>query len=93
MLFKLINAGATFKYAIICTFGHMLNTMITIYLDDMTIISKRPKKHLKELKEVLQRCQEYGVSLNPKNSRFYVTEGELLGHIVSKEGIELTQKE
>jgi len=29
----------------------------------------------------------YGISLNPKKFLFVVSEGKLLGHIVSKEGI------
>jgi len=29
----------------------------------------------------------YGISLNPKKSIFAVTEGKLMGHILSKEGI------
>jgi hypothetical protein len=31
--------------------------------------------------------QKYGISLNPKKIIFGVTEGKLLGHIISKEGI------
>lgn len=69
------------------TFGHLLNKTITIYLDDMTVFFQRRKKHLKDLREVLQRCRDHGVSLNPKKSILCVTEGKLLGHLVSKEGI------
>jgi len=34
-------------------------------------------------------CRDRGILLNPKKSIFGVTEGKLLGHIVSKEGIKI----
>jgi hypothetical protein len=37
----------------------------------------------------LDRCREFGISLNPAKSVFGVTEGKLLGHIISKEGVKL----
>ena len=33
--------------------------------------------------------QRYGISLNPKKSRFTLKEGKLLGHIVSAEGVKI----
>lgn len=89
MPFGLVNVGATFQSVMNSTFGHLLNKPITIYLDDMTLFLRRQKMHLKELREVLQKYREHGVSLNPKKSIFCVTEGKLLGHIVSKQGIRI----
>lgn len=50
----------------------------------MTVFSKKRKDHIRDLEEVLQRCKEHGISLNPKKFVFCVTEGRLLGHIVSQ---------
>jgi hypothetical protein len=36
----------------------------------------------------LDRCREFGISLKPAKSVFGVTEGKLLGHIISK-GVKL----
>ena len=44
---------------------------------------------MEDLRKVLQRCREHGISLNPKKSIFRVTEGKLLGHLVSQEGIRI----
>ncbi|XP_059067483.1 uncharacterized protein LOC131858300 [Cryptomeria japonica] len=63
--------------------------IIAAYLDDLIVFSKERKNHLKYLKAVLQRCREHSISLNPKKSVFCVTEGKLLGHIVSKEGVKI----
>ena len=71
------------------TFADMKDRIIVIYLDDLTMFSKKRKYHMKYLRRVLQRCREHGISLNPKKSIFCVTEGKLLGHIVSQEGIKI----
>lgn len=60
-----------------------------IYLDDLTVYSKRRKHHLRDLEKVLGRCRQYGISLNPKKYVFFVEEGKLLGHIISKGGIKI----
>lgn len=87
MPFGLINAGATFQCAMDISFGDLWKKIIVIYLDDLTMFSKKRTYHLQDLERVLQRCKEHGISLNSKKSIFVVTEGKLLGHIVSKEGI------
>lgn len=71
------------------SFGHLKDKIIVVYLDDLTVLSKRRKHHLQDLRQVLQRCREHGASLNPKKTMFGVTEGKLLGHIVSKEGVKI----
>ena len=66
-----------------------------VYLDDVSIYSKKWHEHLSTLKQVFECCTRYEISLNPKKSIFVVTEGKLLGFIVSKEGmiIDLEQTE
>ena len=34
-------------------------------------------------------CRKFGISLNPKKSQFALSEGKLLGHIVSAEGVKI----
>lgn len=89
MPFGLINAGATFQRAMDSSFRDFRDRIIVIYLDDLIVFSKERKNHLKDLRAVLQHCRDHGISLNPKKSVFYVTEGKLLGHIVLKEGIKI----
>lgn len=89
MPFSLINVGATFQCAMDLSFGDLRNKIIVVYLDDLTIFSKKREEHAYHLECVLQRCRQQGISLNPKKSIFGVIEGKLLGHIVSKEGIHI----
>ena len=62
---------------------------MVIYQDDLTTYSKEVKDHYRHLKKIFVKALEYGVSLNPKKCVFVVTEGKLLGHIVSKDGIRI----
>ena len=41
------------------------------------------------LKNVFLKCRKFGISLNPKKSHFVMLEGKLIGHIISKDGINI----
>jgi len=71
------------------TFTDERDKFVVIYLDDIIVFSKSESAHLKRLMTVFTKCSKFGVSLNPKKSHFAMKEGKLLGHIVSKEGIQI----
>ena len=85
----LINVGATIRHAMNLNFGDLKDRIIVIYLDDLTVFSKKRKDHIRDLERVSQRCKDHGISLNPKKLVFCVIEGKLLGHIVSQEGMKI----
>jgi hypothetical protein len=87
MPFGLINAGATFQREMDIVFRGLINKSVVVYLDDVTIFSKNRNDHLHHLRHIFYCCRRYGISLNPKKLFFFVTEGKLLGFIVSKHGI------
>eukprot|EP00253_Pinus_taeda_P024756 PITA_24756 len=89
MPFGLINAGATFQRAMDIEFKGLAKKSIVIYLDDITVYSKKRSDHLKDLKQIFQRCLRYGISLNPKKFFFALSEGKLLGFIVPKPRIHI----
>jgi ribonuclease HI len=89
MPFGLSNVEATFQRAMDYAFRGLIGKLIEIYQDDLTVFSKDGKTHINHLRQVLDRCREFGISLNPAKSVFGVTEGKLLGHIISKEGVKL----
>ncbi|XP_057863203.1 uncharacterized protein LOC131071404 [Cryptomeria japonica] len=89
MPFGLINAGATFQRAMDIAFQDLIGKCIIIYMDDITIFSRKREDHIEDLRKVFQRCRKYGISLNPKKCIFGVTEGKLLGHIISEKGISI----
>ena len=87
MPFGLKNAGATFERAMDMAFANQKDVFLVVYLDDLTVFSKSDEEHLYHLKVVFQKCRKYGISLNPKKSLFAMSEGKLLGHIISKDDI------
>ena len=89
MPFGLINARATFQRAMDIAFHGLIGRSVVVYLNDVTIFSKKREEHAFHLKQIFERCPKYGISLNPKKCVFTVIEGKLLGHVVSKKGISI----
>jgi hypothetical protein len=56
-----------------------------IHLDDFMVYNDK-ESHLQKLRLCLQKCREYGNSLNLDKCAFMVFLGIILGFIISKEG-------
>ena len=52
MPFGLINAGATFQRAMDIAFHSLIGCSVVIYLDDITIFSKRREEHTFHLRHI-----------------------------------------
>lgn len=89
MQFGLVNVGVTFQRAMDITFRGLIRDNIVVYLDDMTVFSRKQSDHICHLKKIFDQCRNYGISLNPKKSVFVVSEKNLLGHIIAKSGIKV----
>ena len=62
-----------------------------IFLDDFSIYGSSFEDCLKNLERVLQRCQDKNLALNWEKCHFMVTEGIVLGHKISVDGLEVDQ--
>jgi hypothetical protein len=82
MPFGLSNAGANFKRDMQIDFDDLIDKIIQVYLDDLTVYSKNQLNQFGNLKKVLMQCKKFGISLNPSKSIFGITKGNLLGHII-----------
>jgi hypothetical protein len=89
ILFGLMNSGENFQRAMDIAFGDEKDKFIVIYLYDITIYLVSNDEHLKHLRRSFQKCRKFDISLNPKKSNFGMEEGNLLGHIISNEGIKI----
>jgi hypothetical protein len=89
MRFGLINATSTFQCSMAIALKGLLGKSIVVYFNDLTIFSKERGSHFEYLRQVLIRCRHFFISLNPNKTIFSVTEGNLLGHIVSQEGVKV----
>ncbi|MCO5597558.1 hypothetical protein L7F22_051636 [Adiantum nelumboides] len=90
MPFGLCNAPATFQRAMMTIFSEYLQKFMAIFVDNFTVYSSK-EKHLEYLRLMFEKCREKRVCLNPYKCLFGAFRGILLGHVVSKDGIEMAQ--
>jgi hypothetical protein len=88
MYFGLCNSPATFQTMINEIFSDMVDIMV-IYIDDLMIYTKTNniQEHERLVKKVLKHLEEHNLFTKPEKGTFGVKEVELLGMIVSREGI------
>nr|GEU63728.1 reverse transcriptase domain-containing protein [Tanacetum cinerariifolium] len=59
-----------------------------VFMDDFSVFGNSFENCLSRLDKMLQRCEDTNLSLNWEKSHFMVKEGIVLGHKISKNGIE-----
>ena len=59
------------------------------YLDDCITFSRTPEQHVSRLREVFQRFHNANLKINPAKCSFFQTKVQFLGHIVSKDGLQV----
>jgi hypothetical protein len=57
-------------------------------VDDMVVKTKRSGKLMDDLNETFGNLRRYRMKLNPEKCTFGVSAGQLLGYIISQQGIE-----
>jgi hypothetical protein len=87
--FGLCNAPATFQRCMMSIFSDMVGKFMEVFMDDFSVFGSSFDTCLHNLSLVLQRCEETNLILSWEKSHFMVQEGIVLGHIVSKRGIEV----
>ncbi|RVW24923.1 Uncharacterized protein K02A2.6 [Vitis vinifera] len=88
MPFGLCNAPATFQRCMLSIFSDMVERIMEVFMDDITVYGSSYEECLLHLEAVLQRCIEKDLVLNWEKCHFMVQQGIVLGHIISKNGIE-----
>jgi hypothetical protein len=87
--FGLCNAPATFQRAVLGIFSDLIHDCVEVYMDDFTVYGNTYQEALDNLEKVLIRCQEMNLSLSHEKCKMLLTEGVVLGHHVSSEGIKV----
>ncbi|XP_057747304.1 uncharacterized protein LOC130966509 [Arachis stenosperma] len=67
----------------------MVEKFIEVFMDDFSVFGNSYSDCLCHLALVLKRCQETNLVLNWERCHFMITEGVVLGHKISKNGIEV----
>ncbi|KAK8952364.1 hypothetical protein KSP39_PZI003940 [Platanthera zijinensis] len=89
MPFGLCNAPATFQRCMIAIFTDLIEEGIEIFMDDFSVFGRSFEACLEVLKKALDRCIQTNLILNWEKCHFMVKEGIVLGHKVSKKGLEV----
>ena len=89
MPFGLCNAPATFQRCMLHIFSDMVEKCMEVFMDDFSVYGSSFENCLNNLEKVLIRCKEKNLVLNWEKCHFMVTQGIVLGHVISPQGIEV----
>ncbi|GJS61275.1 reverse transcriptase domain-containing protein [Tanacetum coccineum] len=89
MPFGLCNAPGTFQRCMMAIFHDMIEKTMKVFMDDFSVFRNSFRNCLSHVDKMLQRCEDTNLCLNWEKSHFMVKEGIVLGHKISKKGIEV----
>jgi len=89
MPFGLCNAPSTFQRCMLSIFSDFLEKFIEVFMDDFIVYGSSFDACLDSLDRVLNRCIQSNLVLNFEKCHFMVEQDIVLGHIISKRGIEV----
>nr|GEV42191.1 reverse transcriptase domain-containing protein [Tanacetum cinerariifolium] len=89
MPFGLCNAPGTFERCMMANFRDMIEKTMEVFMDDFSVYGNSFQSCLSYLEKMLKRCEDTNLCLNWEKSHFMVKEGIVLGHKISKQGIEV----
>ena len=92
MPFGLCNAPATFQRCMLSMFSDMVERIMEVYMDDITLYRSDFEECLTNLEAIFQRCIEKNLVLNWEKCHFMVNQGTVLGHVISSRGIEVDKE-
>nr|GEX69879.1 reverse transcriptase domain-containing protein [Tanacetum cinerariifolium] len=89
MPFGLCNAPGTFQRCMMAIFHDMIKKTMEVFMDDFSVFGNSFQTCLSHLEKMLKWCEDTNLCLNWEKSHFMVKEDIVLGHKISKEGIEV----
>ena len=92
MSFGLTNAPAAFMDLMNRVFRTFLDRFVIVFIDDILVYSKNKAEHAMHLRLVLQTLREHQLYVKFLKCEFWLEEVVFLGHMVSKEGIQVDPK-
>ncbi|GJY31454.1 reverse transcriptase domain-containing protein [Tanacetum coccineum] len=89
MLFGLCNDPGTFQRSMMAIFHDMIEKTMEVFMDDFSVFGDSFDSCLSNLEKMLKRCEDTNLVLNWEKCHFMCREGIVLGHKISKSGIEV----
>ncbi|GJY59294.1 reverse transcriptase domain-containing protein [Tanacetum coccineum] len=88
MPFGLCNAPGTFQRCMMAIFHDMIEKTMEVFMDDFLVFRDSFDSWLYNLEKMLKRCEDTNLVFNWEKCHFMCREGIVLGHKISKSGIE-----
>jgi hypothetical protein len=85
----IMQCSYTFQRCMVANFHDMGEKTMEIFMDDFSVFGNSFDHCLENLTKMLARCEETSLALNWEKCHFMVKEGMVLGHKISKAGLEV----
>ncbi|GJX23343.1 hypothetical protein Tco_0227788 [Tanacetum coccineum] len=79
----------TFQRCMMAIFHDMIEETMEVFMDDFSVFEDSFSSCLSQLDKMIKRCEDTNLVLNWEKYHFMVKEGIVLGHKISKNGIEV----
>nr|GEX51747.1 hypothetical protein [Tanacetum cinerariifolium] len=89
MPFGICNALGTFQRCMMAIFHDMIEKTMKVFMDDFLVFGDSFSSCLSHLDTMLQMCEDTNLVLNWEKCHFMVKEEIVLGHKISKNGLEV----
>ncbi|GJW03227.1 reverse transcriptase domain-containing protein [Tanacetum coccineum] len=89
MPFGICNAPGTFQRCMVAIFHDMIEKTMEVFMDDFSVFGDSFSSCLSHLDMMLKWCEDTNLVLNWEKCHFMIKEGIVLGHKISKNGIEV----
>ncbi|GKB39021.1 reverse transcriptase domain-containing protein [Tanacetum coccineum] len=89
MPFGLCNAPGTFQRCMMAIFHDMIEETMEVFMDDFSVFRDSFSSCLSHLDKMLKQCEDTNLVLDWDKCHFMVREDIVLGHKISKSGIEV----
>nr|GEW32651.1 hypothetical protein [Tanacetum cinerariifolium] len=89
MPFGLSNAPGTFQRYMMAIFHDIIEKTLEVFMVDFLVFRNSFQTCLSHLEKMLKWCEDTNLCLNWEKSHFMIKEGIVLGHKISKDGIEV----
>ena len=80
------NAPSTAMPVMEFVLDGLIGKTVWAYLDDITIFSDTKEDHIRDIRQVCQRLQDYNIRASPAKCKFFADRLPLLGHVIDDQG-------